>query len=109
MIGLQFTLTGRTAMFKQPDVNEFVYMTYGHIHKVAVYGMLGAMLGLNGYDEHIDTIKSTKWQKNFRIFIIDFNPWRWRLNPNFKWNVFKKNARFLIIVWVMQIKMMVGI
>ncbi|WZL80302.1 type I-B CRISPR-associated protein Cas5b [Vallitaleaceae bacterium 9-2] len=68
MIGLQFTLTGRTAMFKQPDVNEFVYMTYGHIHKVAVYGMLGAMLGLNGYEEHYRYNQEHKVAKEFPDF-----------------------------------------
>lgn len=49
MIALAFELKGKTAFFKKPDVNANVYFTYNHIHKVALYGMLGAVLGLSGY------------------------------------------------------------
>ena len=43
---LKFTLAGQNAFFKKPDVNEYCYFTYGHIHKVALLGMLGAMLDI---------------------------------------------------------------
>lgn len=46
---LRFTLSGRTAMFKQPEVNAYRYYTYGNIHKIALQGILGAILGLSGY------------------------------------------------------------
>lgn len=46
---LRFTLSGRQAFFKQPEVNTYYYFTYGHIHKVALLGMLGAILGYSGY------------------------------------------------------------
>ncbi len=46
---LRFTLSGRQAFFKRPDVNTFFYFTYGHIHKVALLGMFGALLGYSGY------------------------------------------------------------
>lgn len=49
MIALAFELKGKTAFFKKPDVNANVYFTYNHIHKVALYGILGAVLGLGGY------------------------------------------------------------
>ena len=32
---LKFKLSGETAFFKKPDVNTFIYFTYGCIHKVA--------------------------------------------------------------------------
>lgn len=48
MRGLAFTLSGKTAMFKKPDVNSSVYLTFNHIHKVALLGLLGAILGLEG-------------------------------------------------------------
>jgi len=46
---LRFTLSGKTAFFKKPEVNAYYYFTYGCIHKVALLGIFGAMLGLKGY------------------------------------------------------------
>lgn len=47
---LRFTLSGSQAFFKKPDVNAYCYFTYGHIHKVALMGMFGAILGYGGYN-----------------------------------------------------------
>lgn len=49
MKSLCFTLSGPAACFRQPDVNTKVYFTYNNIHKVALLGLLGAVLGLRGY------------------------------------------------------------
>lgn len=46
---LRFTLSGKTAFFKKPDLNTYCYFTFGNIHKVALLGMFGAILGLKGY------------------------------------------------------------
>lgn len=48
---LTFKLSGKTGFFKQPDVNTYQYYTYGHIHKVALLGIFGAILGLDGYNQ----------------------------------------------------------
>ena len=47
---LTFTLSGRNAFFKKPDVNAHVYFTYNNIHKVALLGIMGAILGYDGYN-----------------------------------------------------------
>ncbi len=47
---LKFTLSGRNAFFKKPDVNSILYYSYGNIHKVALLGMFGAILGYDGYN-----------------------------------------------------------
>lgn len=49
MEALKFSLSGRTAFFKKPDVNTYIYFSYGNIHKVALLGILGAIAGLGGY------------------------------------------------------------
>lgn len=49
MRALSFTLQGETAFFKKPDVNTFMYFTYGQIHKVALLGLIGAIMGYSGY------------------------------------------------------------
>lgn len=51
MKALRFRLSGKTGFFKQPDVNTYLYYTYGQIHRAALLGLLGATLGYNGYNE----------------------------------------------------------
>lgn len=48
---LRFTLSGKNAMFKKPDVNSYFYFTYGQIHKPALLGIFGAILGYAGYNQ----------------------------------------------------------
>lgn len=50
MEALKFSLGGPTAFFKKSDVNTYLYFTYGNIHKVALLGIIGAVLGLGGYN-----------------------------------------------------------
>lgn len=50
MDALKFSLGGKTAFFKKPDVNTFYYFSYGNIHKVALLGILGAICGFSGYN-----------------------------------------------------------
>ena len=51
MEALCFTLSGRMAFFKKPEVNTYVYFTYGNIHKVALLGIFGAILGYGGHTQ----------------------------------------------------------
>ena len=48
---LKFTLKGKTAFFKMPEVNTYYYFTYGNIHKVVLLGIFGAILGYGGYSQ----------------------------------------------------------
>ena len=36
---------------KKPDINEGIYLTYNMLHKPALLGILGAIVGLKGYSE----------------------------------------------------------
>ena len=40
MEAVRFTLSGRTAFFKKPEVNAYYYFTYSQIHKIALMGVL---------------------------------------------------------------------
>lgn len=51
---LKFNISGKTAFFKKPDVNTYRYLTYGQLHKVALMGILGCVIGLNGYREQLE-------------------------------------------------------
>ena len=56
MKAVKFTLSGKNAFFKKPEVNTYYYFTFGQIHKVALLGMFGAILGYDGYAQK-------KWTK----------------------------------------------
>ena len=49
MRAISFRLSGKTACFRKPDVNQYAYFTYNNIHKPALLGLLGAILGLGGH------------------------------------------------------------
>ena len=51
MKALKFILSGKTAFFKVPMVNSVCYFTYGNIHKPALLGMFGAILGCDQAEE----------------------------------------------------------
>ncbi len=57
---LRFNLSGKNAFFKKPDVNTKVYFTYNNIHKIALLGLLGAIIGLKGYYKYKNTNKIAK-------------------------------------------------
>lgn len=60
MNALHFTLSGKTAFFKKPEVNTYVYFTYGNIHKIALLGIFGAILGYGGHTQKFAQTKKTK-------------------------------------------------
>jgi len=49
MKAISFELSGKTACFRKPDVNQYAYFTYNNIHKPALLGLFGAILGLKGH------------------------------------------------------------
>jgi len=51
MKAISFILSGKTAMFKKPDVNSYAYFTYNNIHKPALLGILGSIIGLGGHTQ----------------------------------------------------------
>lgn len=59
MKALKFTLKGKTAFFKNPEVNTYYYFTYGNIHKPALLGLFGAILGYQCYESDSILILNT--------------------------------------------------
>lgn len=68
MKSLRFTLSGNFACFRRPDVNAEVYFTYNNIHRVALLGLLGAVLGLKGYPRIMNEKATKKDQVTARDF-----------------------------------------
>ncbi len=71
---LKFKLYGKTAFFKKPDVNEVVYYTYGHPHRLIIMGIIGSVIGLSGYNKQY--MEKTKYPEfyeklqNIRISVV---------------------------------------
>ena len=57
---LRFSLSGKHAFFKKPEVNSYCYFTYGNIHKVALLGIFGSILGYGGYTQMQSFVKAKK-------------------------------------------------
>ena len=83
MRAISFELSGKFAHFKKPDVNSHTYFTYSHIHKVALLGILGAILGLKGYESFSrekgilrgDFPEFYEKLKDFKVAIIPQKPY----------------------------------
>ena len=75
MKALKFTVRGKTAFFKRPEVNTYYYFTFGNIHKVALLGIFGAILGYQGYNATKDKGLPEFYQKlhDLKISIIPRN------------------------------------
>lgn len=69
MEGLTFKLSGKFACFRKPDVNEYAYFTYHHIHKIALMGLLGSIIGLGGYAQQEDSDYPEFYEKLSNLFM----------------------------------------
>ncbi|EES90262.1 crispr-associated protein Cas5, hmari subtype [Clostridium phage D-1873] len=59
MRGFKFNVSGKTAFFKKPDINQYINFSYSHIHKPCILGLLGAIIGLDK-DSYYNTLKHLK-------------------------------------------------
>lgn len=57
MTAIKFSINGKTAFFKKTDVNQNVNFTYSHIHKLVICGILGSIIGLDGYSKQYEEKK----------------------------------------------------
>lgn len=86
------TFKGRFGFFKKPDINENLFLTYNIIPRPSLLGLLGAIIGLEGYDESgkvprfltelnnlkialkpVDQENRPSFQGSFTKTVIDYN------------------------------------
>ena len=48
---IKFTISGKTAFFKDPSVNSGTTLTFNCIHKISIMGIIGAIMGYEGYNK----------------------------------------------------------
>ncbi|MCQ4635972.1 type I-B CRISPR-associated protein Cas5b [Anaerovorax odorimutans] len=71
---LKFTLSGKDAFFKKPEVNSYYYFTYGNIHKVALLGIFGAVLGYGGYRQMEESDINPEFYRKLKRLRISIAP-----------------------------------
>ena len=71
---LKFRLWGETAFFKKPDVNTYLYFTYSNIHKVALLGIFGAILGYRGYNQRTNEEDFPEFYQRLKTLKVGIEP-----------------------------------
>lgn len=71
-------------LFKIPEVNSYVYFSYGHIHKVSLLGLLGAVMGYGGYN--------SQGEKEYPEFYEKLKDIKFLLCPKILMEVFQKSV-----------------
>lgn len=66
---LKFTLSGKGASFTRPHFNSII-STYSHIHKVAILGILGAIIGIEKDTNLLGLPSFYKELDSFKIAIV---------------------------------------
>lgn len=95
MKALCFTLKGKTAFFKKPEVNSYYYFTYGNIHKVALLGMLGAILGYSGYmKQYNQNVKKKELEKGYPEFYNKLSSLNVSICPNAERGFLEKKIQY---------------
>ena len=76
MKALKFTLSGRTAFFKNPQVNiSTEYFTFSQIPKTNILGICGAIMGYNGYNNGLQDDGYTEYYsklKDLKFAIVPY-------------------------------------
>ncbi|WP_320035396.1 type I-B CRISPR-associated protein Cas5b [Halarcobacter sp.] len=70
---ISFTIKSDFGMFKKPDINDKIFITYNIIPKTYILGMLGAIMGYEGYAQNKDQTKMPEFYeklKNLRIAVV---------------------------------------
>lgn len=69
---ISFDLKAEFGFFKKPDIND-IYLTYNMLHKPALLGILGAIIGLGGYKENGVFPEYYKKLKHIKVGIKPLN------------------------------------
>lgn len=70
---ISFDLQADFAFFRKPETNNTINLSYNIIHKPAILGILGAILGLSGYQEKGKLPEYYEKLKNLKVGIEPLN------------------------------------
>lgn len=84
---IKFTLEGQTGIIKKPESNT-TYFTYNNTHKIMILGLLGAIIGENGYN--YNALNNKDELPDFYLSLKDINI---GIKPNAKAGLFHKKIQ----------------
>ena len=84
---ISFDLRGDFGMLKKPDTNEPVYLTFNMLHKPALLGIIGSILGLRGFEKQKELPEYYQKLQGLKIGIEPLN----HESGNFSKTVIKYN------------------
>jgi CRISPR-associated protein Cas5h len=70
---ISFDIKTDFGFLKKPDINEGIYLTYNLLHKPALLGILGAIIGLKGYKKTGEFPEYYRILKHIKISIKPLN------------------------------------
>lgn len=70
---ISFTIKAEKGFLKKPDINDGIYLTYNMLHKPAILGILGAIIGLKGYQKNEELPEYYKELKEIPIGVKPVN------------------------------------
>ena len=90
---LKFTLKGPDATIRKPESNN-TYFTYNNVHKIMLLGILGAIIGENGYNynQFVTEISKSK-KKTLPDFYNNLQSIKIGIVPNSEFGVFNKKVQ----------------
>jgi len=71
---ISFTIESDFGMFKKPDINDKVFITYNIIPKTYVLGMLGSIMGYGGYAQNKDKTKMPEFYEKLKDIRVAIAP-----------------------------------
>ena len=71
---VSFTIKAEFGMFKKPDINDKIFVSYNMIHKPYLLGMLGAIMGYAGHNQNQDRSKMPEYYEKLKDIKVAIAP-----------------------------------
>jgi len=69
-----FTIKSEFGMFKKPDINDKIFISYNMIHKPYLLGILGAIIGYDGHNQNKDKSKMPEYYEKLKDIRVAIAP-----------------------------------
>ena len=71
---ISFTIKAEFGMFKKPDINDKIFVSYNMIHKPYLLGILGAIMGYAGHNQNNDKSKMPEYYEKLKDIRVAISP-----------------------------------
>jgi len=71
---ISFIIQSEFGMFKKPDINDKIFISYNMIHKPYLLGIIGAIMGYNGHNQNNDKSKMSEYYEKLKDIRVAISP-----------------------------------